>query len=299
MSELRDLLFNVEDVAALLDPTAVVYLALMLGMLVIAKWVHDLVTPYRLTDQLVRADNPAVAVVYAGYLVGLGVILQGILVQEPVASGAATARRALLDDVIATAIWGGIGIALLEIARVVNDSILLRKFCNTKELVEDRNVGTGAVEFGSLVGTALIVRAVLQGEEMSFVPALIATGVYFVIGQIAFIAFGEVYELVTRYDVHAEIERDNVAAGVSFGASLLAVGLLISSYLQRYDSILGLVLWIVISAFLLLASRYLLDKLVLPGALLDEEISRDRNWGAAMVEGGAAIAVAFLLGTAF
>jgi uncharacterized membrane protein YjfL (UPF0719 family) len=299
MEELLASLLNVEDALALLDPTAVVYLALMLALLVAAKWVHDRVTPYAVVEQLVRADNPAVAIVYAGYILGLGVILQGVLVQEPAVTGAETARRALQDDVLATIVWGAVGIAFLEIARYVNDTVLLRKFCNTKELVEDRNVGTAAVELGSLVGTSLIVRAVLQGEDAGLLPSLVAAVVYFAAGQLAFIAFGAVYERVVRYDVHAEIERDNVAAGISFGASLLAVGVLISSYLVRYDSVLGLALWIVISGFLLLVSRYLLDKWVLPGSVLDEEIARDRNWGAAMVEGGAALAVAFLLGTAF
>jgi hypothetical protein len=41
------------------------------------------------------------------------------------------------------------------------------------------------------------------------------------------------------------------------------------------------------------------DKFILPGSLLDEEISRDRNWGAALIEGTAAIGLALILTTLF
>ena len=299
MNELLTQMFDIGEVLDLLDPQGVIYLALMLLIFVGAKWIHDLVTPYELTDQLVREDNPAVALVFAGYLLAIGVILQGVLAQEPVATGAATPQRALLADLWSTLLWGGIGVVLLEVARVVDDKLLLYRFSNTKELVEDRNMGTAAVEFGSLVGTGLVIRAVLSGDDLGLAASLVATAVYFVAAQLAFVLFGLLYQRVTRYDVHAEIERDNVAAGVALGGSLLAIGVQMSSYLTRYDSLLGLVVWLVIGMFLLLTSRYILDKWVLPGALLDDEISRDQNWGAALVESGAALSVAYLIGTAF
>jgi uncharacterized membrane protein YjfL (UPF0719 family) len=57
--------------------------------------------------------------------------------------------------------------------------------------------------------------------------------------------------------------------------------------------------WFLIAVFLLLTSRYMVDKWMLPGALLDEEIEHDNNWGAACVEGAAAIAIAFLINACF
>ena len=58
-------------------------------------------------------------------------------------------------------------------------------------------------------------------------------------------------------------------------------------------------MWFLIAVFLLLTSRYMVDKWMLPGALLDEEIEHDKNWGAACVEGAAAIAIAFLITACF
>ena len=62
---------------------------------------------------------------------------------------------------------------------------------------------------------------------------------------------------------------------------------------------LGLAAWFLIGTLLLLGSRYLVDKFLLPGRLLDEEVSTDRNWGAALIEGGSAIALAALIGASF
>ena len=38
---------------------------------------------------------------------------------------------------------------------------------------------------------------------------------------------------------------------------------------------------------------------MLPGSLLDEEISKDQNWGAAIVEGASAIGIALVLTAVF
>jgi uncharacterized membrane protein YjfL (UPF0719 family) len=100
---------------------------------------------------------------------------------------------------------------------------------------------------------------------------------------------------VTRYDLHDEIENDNPAAGLAAGMNLVAIGLLISSYIQAHDSIVGLLAFSAFALFFLLVSRYLVDKWMLPGSLLDEEIKQDRNWGAALIEGTSALTLAFAL----
>jgi len=298
MNDLLSRALDVSDIWALFDPHSLVYLATMLGIFVLGKWVYDLLTPYNLTEQLVEADNRAIALSFSGYLLGLGIILEGVVSQESTAI-TGSARRDLLLDISDTVLWGVIGIVLLQLARWINDKFLLSTFSNTKELVEDQNVGTGAVEFGSFVGSALIIRALLQGEDDGIFAAIVETVAYFLVAQVIFVLFGKVYQMVTRYDVHKEIEQDNAAAGVSLGLSLIAVALLTASYLSRYQSLLGLALWFVIGTALLLGCRYLVDKLLLPGRLLDEEVGTDRNWGAALIEGGSAIALAALIGASF
>ena len=299
MNELVSNAIDVSEISDLFNPHALIYLVTMLGVFVIGKWVYDLFTPYKLNEQLVEVDNRAVAVAFAGYLLGLGIILEGVVSQESTNVATGSARRDLLLDVGDTLLWGVVGIVLLQLARLINDKLLLSTFSNTKELVEDKNVGTGAVEFGSFVGSALIIRVLLMGEGHGILTSIVETVVYFLAAQAIFVLFGKVYQMVTRYDVHKEIERDNAAAGVSLGLSLIAVSVLVSSYLSRYDSLPGLALWFLIGTVLLLGCRYLVDKFLLPGRLLDDEVGTDRNWGAALIEGGSAIALAALIGASF
>ncbi len=299
MNELVSNAIDVSEVWELLDPHSMIYLVTMLGIFVLGKWIYDLLTPYKLNEQLVEKDNRAIAVSFVGYLLGLGIILEGVVSQESSSLATGSARRDLLLDVGDTLLWGVIGIVLLQLARWINDKWLLSSFLNTKELVEDQNVGTGAVEFGSFVGSALIIRVLLMGEGASILTSIVETVAYFLAAQVIFVLFGKVYQLATRYDVHHEIEQDNAAAGVSLGLSLIAVSILVSSYLSRYDSLLGLALWFVMGTVLLLGCRYLVDKFLLPGRVLDDEVGTDRNWGAALIEGGSAIAIAALIGASF
>ena len=75
--------------------------------------------------------------------------------------------------------------------------------------------------------------------------------------------------------------------------------MLLSGYIKFSDSLPGLGMWFVLAVLLLFTSRYIVDKFMLPGRLLDEEIKNDKNWGAAFVEGATAIAIALLVNVCF
>ncbi len=282
-----------DQALVILDPHLALYLFGMLFILYFGKKIHDLMTSYNLNEELVGVDNKAVAVSFAGYILALTIIMSGILSGESTVTPSENVNRDIFFDLLNTCIWSMLGIILLQIGRIINDKILLNKFCNSKELTIDRNVGTGAVEFGTFVGTGLIIRAALTGEEeVRLLISIVSTLFYFFAGQIAFIIFGKLYQYISRYNLHDEIEKDNISAGVSFGLSLIAIAILLSGYVSKYESLIGLSMWFVISVTVLLACRYIVDKTILPGHLLDEEISQDQNWGAALVEGASAIGIA-------
>lgn len=282
--------FGVEEIGLLFDPEAVVYLVLALALFAVGKKINDWLSPYNLSEELTTHDNKAIAVSFGGYLFGLGIIIWSVL-SSPSAEDAT-----LPSDIGSTILWTLIGTGLLLAARLINNRFLLHQFDNFKELVTDRNVGTGVVQAGAYIGSALMVRAALYGEDSGgFLASFISAIVYFLVGQLAFILFGMAYQKISAYDLHAEIEKDNVAAGLGFGMTLVAVGVLLSGYLLKFDSLVGLAVWFVIGVLFLLACRFLVDKLVLPGSLLDDEISKDQNWGSALIEGAAAISLAFIL----
>jgi uncharacterized membrane protein YjfL (UPF0719 family) len=303
MNEVLQDMFDLSLVLDLLDPTGAAHLLLVLLIFIAARKIFDAASPYALSEELTTKDNKAIAVSFGGYVFGVGLILYAVLTHEgPTQPGSIEETHGLVPllwDFASTLGWGLLGILLLNLSRIINNKILLSKFDNTKELVTDRNIGTGAVECGSFVGSALMIQAALSGEDSSFIVAIISTLIFFVLGQVGFILFGILLQKVTRFDLHHEIEIDNAAAGVSFGFSLVAIGILLSGYIKYSDSVLGFGLWFLVSSFVLLASRYLIDKAMLPGDLLDDEISRDQNWGAALVEGLCTVAVAFIASASF
>lgn len=288
--------FDLQTVSQLFDPQAIIFVAVALLMLVTAKYANDLVTPYKLDQELTTNDNKAIGVAFAAYLLGVTIILWGVLTSGSDISSNFSETKAFWIDLGSTAVWCLIGIGLLLVSRIVNDKLLLPKFNNNKELQEDKNVGTAAVIAGSYIGTALIVSVAVSGPGTgNFLIDILLTLAYFVVGQLSFILFGIIYQKLTSYDVHDEIEKDNPAVGISFGCSLIANSILISGYLEFFDSIPGLIVWFIISTFLLFSCRFIIDKVLLPGSAIDDEIQRDRNWGVALIEGFTIIGIALII----
>ena len=134
--------FNLEEAWQIIDSQAVIYLALSILLLAIGKIVNDWISPYDLNEQLTSADNKAIALSFSGYLIAIVIIIQSVL--------SVSTNKGLWADIIDTTIWSLIGIALLQVSRFVNNKWLLHKFDVWKELLEDRNIGAGAIQCGEI-----------------------------------------------------------------------------------------------------------------------------------------------------
>ncbi len=261
---------------------------LLLGILLFAaRMINDLMTPYKLTVQLTEKDNPALSVSVAGYLVGVAIIFVGSLIGPE--------GESLSADLLSTAGYSLLGILLLNLSRIINDKAILFKFDNTKEIIEDRNIGTGAAQAGSYLASAALIAASIQGEGGG-VHTLLA---YYAIGQLALVLVTTTYNLITPFDVHEEIEKDNGAVGVSLGGYLAATGVIIAGglagdFLSWGDAGMTIALYTVAAAVVLPLVRLLFDLFLLPGAKLNDELSRDRNIGAALLESGTLLSFSLL-----
>jgi len=285
---------NTAPIVEIFTSPAILYFAAGLLLVLLAKPIKGLTTRYNLSEELTKHDNKAVAVATAGYLFGVLTIIRGVMI-----SGG-NPYHTVWRDLLSIVIWTVITLSLLLVSAWINRKFLLRRFEVHKELISDRNVGTGLVLAATYVGTAFIASASISGTTGGgFVIEMIDTLVFFLIGQLSFVIFGAIYERTCGYDVHGEIERDNEAAGLAFGANLVAMAILISGQIRRDDSLVVLAVWIPVSFLILLASRWLVDLIVLPDARVHGEISGDRNWGVALLEGAAAIGVALLLDATF
>jgi len=270
--------------------TGFIYLAVVLVLLVVGKLVYDgLHRRFVLRTELVEKDNLAVALAVAGYYLGLVIVLGGVV------SGPAS--FSLVDDVIGLVIFGLLGIVLLNLSAWINDNVVFSKFDNEKEIVEDRNVGMGAIEGGNYIAVGLITAGAMSGEG-GVLPGL----VFWVSGLVALIVAGLLYDKITSYDLHDQIEKDNVAVGVAFAGVLIGFGNIIrlagaGDFVTWNESLTEFGYYTLVGLILLPLVRFFADKVLLPGASLSDELVQERpNLGAGVIEAVSYLAASMLIG---
>ncbi len=279
-------------------PYVLAYIVLGIIFILIAKWVYDLMTYYKLDNELTKKDNPAVGTALTGYFIALMIIIAKIV---PHIDKDMSLDK-FLKDLPNVVIYVLLGIVLLNVSRMIVDKLILYKFKVNKELIDDKNVGTGAVLAGSYVASGLVIAAALAGDGETTKSAIafssisnpIVTGVllsliFFSLGQATFVIYSLIYSWLSPYKVHEEIEKDNVAAGVAFGGGLVALGIILYRGLggksNGWTSDLLYYGFLVAFAFILFPLiRLLVNKIMLPKADLTDEIVRDRNVNAAYLE---------------
>ena len=267
-----------------------IYLAVVLALLVVGKWVYDaLHRSFALRTELIEKDNLAVALAVAGYYLGLVIVLSGVV------SGPAS--FSLLDDVIGLAIFGLLGIVLLNVSAWLNDKVVFSKFAIEREIVEDRNAGVGILEGANYVAVGLITAGAMSGEGG------LASGLAFwIAGLVALIVAGILYDRITSYDLHDEIEKNNIAVATAFAGVLIGFGNVIrlageGDFVSWNESLTGFGYYTLVGLVLLPFIRLFADKVLLPGARLSDELVQEQpNLGAGVIEGVSYLAASMLIG---
>ncbi|MBI9069995.1 MAG: DUF350 domain-containing protein [Melioribacteraceae bacterium] len=259
--------------------TSLVYLASCFIIFMIGKFVYQLFhKDIDVKNELVEKDNFAFAVAHTGYFIGLLFAIGSAII------GPSAGMRQDLIDIFS---YGLLGIILLNLSIIINDKIILRKFSVTKEIIEDKNTGTGVIEAANAVATGLIILGALSGEGGSYLTAI----VFWLIGQVLLFVVSIIYNLITPYNIHEHIEKDNVAVGVGFSGAIVAIGVLIwfalsPDFIDWQTSLMNLLVDVVIGLVLLPIVRIVTDKILLPGRKLTDEIVNQEkpNVGVALIE---------------
>ncbi len=272
--------------------TGLIYLAAIFVLFLVGKLVYDKLHPrFVLKHELFERDNVALAVAVVGYYLGLVFALGGML--EGPSSG-------WLQDLIDIGLYGLLAIVLLNVSAFLNDKLIMSRFDNTKEIIDDRNAGTGAIEAGNHVANGLILGGALSGEG-----DLVTAVAFWALGQVVLVVAALVYNLVTKFDLHAEVERDNVAVGVGFAGALVAMGYIVrlgvyGDFVSWSENLTELAQWSVVGLLLLPVVRFLTDKILVPGVNLNDELvgQENPNLGAGFIEAFSYVAAAMLIGWA-
>ncbi|MEQ9261617.1 MAG: DUF350 domain-containing protein [Owenweeksia sp.] len=260
-----------------------IYLSACLILLWVGKVVFRLVKrSIRIDHELTETDNLAFAFSYAGYFAGL-LMAVGSAVYGP--------SLGLVTDLTDMAIFGVLAIVLLNVSSVITDRLVLRKFSVWKEIITDRNAGTGIIEGANYLASGLIIFGAITGESGDLQFGIYTALAYWLIGQLLMVITETLYNKLVPYDIHEHIEKDNIAVGIGFAGAMIAMGNLIRHALMGdfenwndtlmevgYEAGLGLII--------LPLMRTLVDRILLPGRSLSDEIAKQEkpNVGASVIE---------------
>lgn len=280
-----------ESVYAVLEQ--VPHFAIALLLLGLGKKLLDWTSGFAVDDELTEKDNRAVGVAAWGYLLGVAIALSGAFT--------GTVGVGVGESLLTLVVDGAVAVGLVRLSLLVNDKLILRRFAVRDELVRDQNAGTGFVVAGGAIATGLVIHGALSGTSASWLHALRDIVVYWLAGQLVLIAASLAFARAVPYDLHRVIgEEDNVAAGISFGGFLAALGLVVRAAIagagvDLLAELAHTAIVAVVGVVLLLATRVFADWFFLPRSPLAKEVVQDRNTAAGAVAAASFLSVAALL----
>ncbi len=270
------------------------HVALGVLMLIFAKLALRLLSPYAVDTEMTKSDNPAFGLAVAGYYAATVIVYIGSTSTGglPLDAGTRGALAAMGQEVA----WTLAGIVALNASRWLLDRLIVGGMHDDTEIARHRNVAAGAVECGGYLASGIILAGAIRQPSGTILTA----AAFFIIGQAALILAGRLYQRWSGYRVAEEVRTGNLAAGVAYGMTLVALALLMLKAVSGefagwgrnlaffgLDAVAGLAL--------LLLLRWITDLALLPQARIADEIVKDRNVNAGLVEGVLAVGIGAII----
>ncbi|WP_239707135.1 DUF350 domain-containing protein [Tenacibaculum finnmarkense] len=261
---------------------------------ILGKIAYKMLHPsINIQDELVEKDNFAFIISYVGYFTALIIVIGGAIIGE---------TAGFITDILQIFSYGIIAILLLLLSAWISNKLILNKFDLKKEIITDQNEGAGVIEAAIYIANGLVLYGALIGESETLIAGISTFIIYWVLGNIVLILASKVFIAWMGYDIHNEVEKDNVAAGVSFSGAILAIGIItmnaiLDPFLDWTTTLIDISLQTLLGCLLLPIMRLFADKILLTGRkLTDEIINQEKpNIGAGLMEAFAYIAAAILI----
>lgn len=252
-------------------------------------------------DRHIDDGNVAVGLRRAGLYLGIAIALSGALSGD---------SRGFSLDLLQLLIDGLIILGFLFSSRFINDYIMMAHLDNDAECVKEftladgrkitGNTAVGMVEASMYIATGFILNGSLSGGGGTFFQSLASAVLFFVLGQLALLLFGFIYEVITPFNVRKEIKDNNLAAGIGLGGILIALGIILMGSISGpftgwANDLAGFGIYTAFGMVMLLAFRMIIDWIILPTTNLTTEIKEDRNVAALIVAEAAIAAVAIII----
>ena len=252
-------------------------------------------------DRHIDDGNVAVGLRRAGLYLGIAIALSGAL-----SGGSGGFFQSLIQLIVDGLIITG----FLFSSRFLNDYIMMGHLDNDVECVKvftladgrkvTGNTALGMVEASMYIATGFILKGSLTGSGGTFFQSLASAVLFFILGQIALLAFGLIYELITPFNVRQEIKQNNLAAGIGLGGMLISLGIILMGSISGpftgwTNDIAGFGIYTVYGMAMLLIFKIVIDRILLPTTTLVIEVKEDRNVAALIVVESAIVAVAVII----
>ncbi len=239
-------------------------------------------------DGRIKNGNVALGLRRFGLFIGIGIGLSGVYM-----SGTPDFATDLKDSVV----YATLLVLMVFCALLLNDWVVLPNVSNN-DAVDKNNVAVATVEVGSMIATGLVAKAAIAGEG----GGLLATLVFFVLGQLALLASVRCYTAFHRKcQMAVEAEAGNLASGIVLGAKFMAYGLVISAAVSGpstgwVDGISSFVITALGGIVFLLVSTKLVDWILVRSHTV-QSLIQAKNPGAAFVLAGGQVGMAYVNST--
>ena len=250
------------------------------------------------TVELSENDNHAFGISLGGAIAALAVVFAGV------ASGDIATN--LITEGLYVLGYGVLGVIMLMCTRWIFDNIVFPQI-DLKQMISQGNVAAGILDAGNMIATAIIIFGVFAWSTGDWLSAIgVVVGMYLVT-QLLLV-------LISRYRVnlfakrnegrffHDAINEGNAALAIRFAGFQIGTALAISTsgnlVVFGSDLVLSIVAWAVVAFVLLIGVivlTSLIEKVVLYGISVEQEVDREANYGVAAVEAGAYIGLGLLL----
>lgn len=243
----------------------------LLIVLAVFLWITGKMEGYDPVNELLYRDNPALGLRYALFAIATVLAVLGIFDHAQGDSGAwLFSQHAIL------------AVLLIYLSRFLNDWLILYRFDNNREVVQEKNLAVALVEGATYLASAYIIAGAFDDWENARLLAII----WFLIGQLLLIGLAVLYRAVDR-SIDAALDEQNLAAGISLASFLLAGGMVCGAVISGpshgwRDDLLAVGVYIATWMLVMALAHIASDILSFRSTRLRDEVMEQRNIGAAL-----------------
>jgi len=199
-------------------------------------------------------------------------------------------------------IYGGLGIFIMLITRLIFDKITLNKI-NIKDEILNGNISVSIVDSGNIISSSIIIYNLLNNKVLDSYDSMLTILVYFLFCQLSFYLCFFIrrilFYLKSKTSLTKSLLEDNKAVAIRFLGYNIATAIIITTVLyfcivEKMPIELLLLLFTLLLLLLYLFTN-LINKVILFGIDIREEIDIQDNFAIGLVEAVVVISVSLIM----